>query len=286
MLSWDPPNNNGSEITGYTVRSQNGYEKQCGTTTCTLDGLTNDVEYTFTVFATNDVGDGPASPASAVARPDEKPDPPAAPELEFGDESLTVTWSNRTYTDRSAIETVNLEISPAPPGGAIQKTGLTGTQTTWEGLKNGVAYRVRVQAVNKAPEPSEWGDYSAEEIPAGVPDAPAAPNATRVDTALGGQVKVTWTAPFENGDAVKSYDLDVMRNGSVERTLSPVTGTSQTLEDLDTTATYTFRVSATNKAGTSAAGATSNASCPTARRTSPQHHARSSSRATPARRPA
>ena len=39
----------------------------------------------LTVFATNAVGDGPASPASAVARPDEKPDPPAAPTLEFGD---------------------------------------------------------------------------------------------------------------------------------------------------------------------------------------------------------
>lgn len=262
VLSWDPPNNNGSEITGYTVRSQNGYEQQCGTTTCTLDGLTNNVEYTFTVFATNDVGDGPASPASAVARPDEKPDPPAAPELEFGDESLTVTWSNTTYTDRSPIETVNLEISPAPPGGAIQKTGLTGTQTTWEGLTNGVAYQVRVQAVNKAPDPSEWGDYSAEEIPAGVPDAPAAPSATRVETGVGGQVRVTWTAPFENGDAVKSYDFDIIKNGAVERTIPGVTGTSQTLEDLDTTASYTFRVTAENKAGKSAVGAPSNAVVP------------------------
>ncbi|MGA4780584.1 fibronectin type III domain-containing protein, partial [Cellulosimicrobium sp. AB352] len=38
VLTWDPPNNNGADITGYTVRSQNGYEKACGTTTCTLDG--------------------------------------------------------------------------------------------------------------------------------------------------------------------------------------------------------------------------------------------------------
>ncbi len=119
MLTWDPPNNNGADITGYTVRSQNGYEKACGTT-CTLDGLTNNVEYTFTVYATNAVGDGPASPASAVARPDEKPDPPAAPTLEFGDKSLTVTWTNKTYTDRSPIETVDLEISPAPKGGAVR----------------------------------------------------------------------------------------------------------------------------------------------------------------------
>ncbi|MGA4780585.1 fibronectin type III domain-containing protein, partial [Cellulosimicrobium sp. AB352] len=38
VLTWDPPNNNGADITGYTVRSQNGYTKECGTTTCTLDG--------------------------------------------------------------------------------------------------------------------------------------------------------------------------------------------------------------------------------------------------------
>ena len=141
--------------------------KTSGTTTCTLDGLTNNVEYTFTVYATNDVGDGPASPASAVARPDEKPDPPAAPTLEFGDQSLTVTWTNATYTDRSPIETVNLEISPAPPGGAVQKTALSGNQIVWDGLENGTAYKVRVQAINAAPDPSDWGEYSTAEVPAG-----------------------------------------------------------------------------------------------------------------------
>jgi len=257
VLSWDPPNNNGSEITGYTVRSQNGYEKQCGTTTCTLDGLTNDVEYTFTVFATNDVGDGPASAPSAVARPDEKPDPPTAPTLEFGDKALTVTWTNATYTDRSAIRCVNLRISPAPESGATDKSCVPGTQTTWDGLKNGTSYTVAVQAVNDAPDPSEWGAESAPEVPAGVPDAPAAPSATRVDTALGGQVSVSWATPFENGDSVKTYYLDVLKGGSVDRTI-PVSGaTSQTVEGLDPASTYTFRVTAENKAGKSDAGAQS-----------------------------
>src|SRR5690606_3312620 len=97
VLSWTPPLNNGADITGYTVRSDQGDEFQCATTTCTLDGLTNNVTYTFQVVATNEVGDSDPSPSSAEARPDEKPDPPAAPNLEFGDESLTVTWENATY---------------------------------------------------------------------------------------------------------------------------------------------------------------------------------------------
>ncbi|WP_253691548.1 Ig-like domain-containing protein [Cellulosimicrobium protaetiae] len=271
VLSWDPPNNNGADITGYTVRSQNGYEKACGTTTCTLDGLTNDVEYTFTVFATNAVGDGPASPPSEVARPDEKPDPPAAPTLEFGDKSLTVTWENKTYTDRSAIETVNLEISPAPPGGAIQMQALSGNQVVWTGLTNGVAYRVRVQAVNRAPDPSDWGDYSAEEIPAGLPDVPETPSASRAsDSPLnGGSIDVAWKAPFENGDAVKAYHLQRYRNGSPDGAALTLTGLSHKATGLDNESSYTFTVTAENKAGVTAPSGQSAAVVPFGRPEAP-----------------
>ncbi|MFE6229479.1 Ig-like domain-containing protein, partial [Streptomyces sp. NPDC057854] len=271
VLSWDPPNNNGAEITGYTVRSQNGYEKACGTTTCTLDGLTNNVEYTFTVFATNAVGDGPSSPASAVARPDEKPDPPAAPTLEFGDQSLTVTWTNQAYTDRSPIETVNLEISPAPPSGAIQMQALSGNQVVWTGLTNGVAYRVRVQAVNLAPDPSEWGDYSAEEIPAGLPDVPKTPKADRAaDSPLnGGSIDVSWEQPFENGDAIKAYHLQRYRNGSADGAALTLTGLSHKATGLDNESSYTFTVTAENKAGVTAQSSASAAVVPYGRPEAP-----------------
>ncbi|WP_253705785.1 Ig-like domain-containing protein [Cellulosimicrobium sp. 72-3] len=249
VLTWDPPNNNGADITGYTVRSQNGYEKACGTTTCTLDGLTNNVEYTFTVYATNAVGDGPASPASAVARPDEKPDPPAAPTLEFGDKSLTVTWTNKTYTDRSPIQAVNLEISPAPPGGSVQKTALTGTSVTWDGLQNGVAYKVRAQAVNLAPDPSDWGDYSAAETPAGKPAAPAKPAVQRTSIGDTSQMQVSWGAPDGNGAPITRYTIEALRGGSVVQTATADGGaTSTTIGVPADTTGYAFRVRAHNKA--------------------------------------
>lgn len=248
VLSWTPPQNNGAEITGYTVTSSQGDTFDCATTTCTLNGLTNNVTYTFTVTATNEVGDSDPSPASAEARPDEKPDPPAAPILEFGDGSLTVTWENATYSDRSPIQSVNLEISPAPANGQTQKIGITEQRIVWDGLTNGTAYQVRIQAVNLAPDPSEWGEWSASEIPAGPPDAPAAPTATRVDTALGGQIGVSWAAPADNGDAVKVYYLDVFKGGSLVDTRT-VSGTSTTIEGLDTKSSYTFAVTAENKAG-------------------------------------
>ncbi|MGF0115691.1 Ig-like domain-containing protein [Promicromonospora sp. Marseille-Q5078] len=261
VLSWTPPANNGSEITGYTVTSSQGDTFDCSTTTCTLTPLTNNVTYTFTVQATNAVGDSEASPASAEARPDQKPDPPAAPELVFGDGSLTVTWTNASYTDRSPITSVDLEISPSPTNGETQKVGVTANRVVWEGLSNGTAYKVRIRANNLAEDPSDWGAWSASEIPAGKPDAPAAPTATRVSSDIapdGGQVDVSWTAPNDNGDTISEYAVKVLKNGSAVDTRT-VDGTSTTFEGLDTKASYTFAVSATNKAGE---GATSAASTP------------------------
>ncbi|GAA1715978.1 Ig-like domain-containing protein [Isoptericola hypogeus] len=261
VLSWTPPVNNGAEISGYTVTSNQGDTFDCATTTCTLDGLTNNVTYTFTVTATNEVGDSEKSPASAEARPDEKPDPPAAPQLVFGDESLVVTWDNAAYTDRSPIQSVNLEISPAPADGEAQKVGVTGERIVWEGLTNGVAYKVRVQAVNLAPDPSEWGAWSTTEVPARPPEAPGAPTATRVSSEIapdGGEIDVSWTAPIDNGDAVSTYYVDVFEDGSNIET-RPVTATSTKFQGLNNKASYTFAVTAENKAGK---GATSAQSAP------------------------
>jgi hypothetical protein len=262
VLSWDPPADNGSPITGYTVTSDQGTSHQCATTTCTLDGLTNNVKYHFSVVAHNDVGDSDRSPASAEARPDERPDPPAAPTLVFGDQSLTVSWTNKTYTDRSPIECVNLEISPAPASGAIQQECVS-SPVTWSGLTNGTAYKVRVQARNQAPEPSDWGEWSADEIPAGVPAQPAAPTVANADTVLGGQLTVSWTAPFENGDKVATYWVDELRDGTPTRTIEVADGaTTTTVSGLDKASSYAYVVTAENKAGKSAASAASAATVP------------------------
>ncbi|MFE5294360.1 Ig-like domain-containing protein [Isoptericola sp. NPDC056618] len=263
VLSWEQPNNNGADITGYTLHASDGKTQECTTTTCTFDGLTNDLEYTFTVTATNEVGDSDESAASKSARPDEKPDAPAAPTLEFGDEQLTVTWTNKDYSDRSAITCVNLEISPAPADGRIQKPCVEGTSTVWEGLTNGTAYTVRVQALNKAPDPSDWGEASSPETPAGPPAAPAPPTASRVDTAVGGQTTVSWEQPDTNGAPIEKYYLDIYEGGTKSRTVEVSGGSrSQVVEGLKTSATYTFKVRAQNKAAISEASPASNAVVP------------------------
>ncbi len=121
-----------------------------------------------------------------------------------------------------------------------------------------------MQAVNQAPDPSEWGAWSTSEVPAGKPDAPGAPTATRASSEIapdGGQVGVSWKAPADNGDAVKTYHVDVLKNGSKVET-RPVSGTSTTFEGLDTKAKYTFAVTAENKAGKGSKSAASSAVTP------------------------
>ncbi len=58
--------NGGSPITGFTVTSSPGGVTKTGASSpITVTGLTNGVSYTFTVKATNAIGTGPASAASA-----------------------------------------------------------------------------------------------------------------------------------------------------------------------------------------------------------------------------
>lgn len=261
VLSWTPPPNNGAPITGYTVTSVAGnYTKQCAATTCTLDGLTNNVEYNFVVTATNRVGVSDPSAPSETARPDARPDTPQPPTLRFGDRSLNVAWVTPT-TPGSPVETFTLEISPAPPSGLTQKTNVTGNSLVWEGLENGVAYQVRVRAHNRAPEPSSWSAYSATEIPAGPPAAPNAPTTRRIDS-VGAQtqMEVSWNAPSANGDAISRYILTIQGGGAAARTLTVPGGqTTQAVTVSNSTSDYTFTVAAENKAGR---GAASPASAP------------------------
>ncbi|WP_104126292.1 Ig-like domain-containing protein [Cryobacterium sp. Y57] len=255
VLSWTPPSNNGAEITGYTV-SASGFSQKCASTTCTLTNLTNDTEYRFTVTATNMVGVSDPSTASAMARPDARPDAPQPPTLVFGDGALDVSWATPGSTG-SAVESYLLEISPLPQFGGLQRTA-TGNSLTWDGLENGVAYTVRVQAVNRAPEPSDWSSFGAAMVPAGVPDAAAAPTTTRLDpVGAQAQMQVSWTAPVDNGDAITGYVLTI-KSGTTSRTVSVAGGTTSQAVVVDTsTNDYTFTVVASNKAGDSASSAES-----------------------------
>ena len=244
-LSWTTPANNGTPITGYEV--QWGSSSQaCGQrTTCTIEGLKNAVEYTFTVTATNEIGTSDRSAASNPVTPDQRPDPPASVSGEFGDRSVSLQW-NQPTGDFSAVTSYSILMSPGDAAGRTQIDGLTGTSATVDNLVNGTAYTFQVLAHNDHPEPSDPSPSSAPIIPAGVPFAPAAPSvAKRAPDATQPSATVSWTAPNGNGDDNLVYTL-TSSNG---RTWNGITGTShEVLMDASTT-DVTFSVRATNKAG-------------------------------------
>ena len=258
VLSWDPPAANGSPITGYTVTGSSGFSQACPATTCTLAGLTNNVEYTFAVTATNANGTSDPSPQSAPARPDTQPAQPAPPVLAFGDRQLDISWT-APANDGSPIESYDLQISPAPPGGTAQKTvPASMTRTTWTGLANGTSYRVRVQARNAAPEPSGFSDYSAPEIPAGVPGAPGTPTTAKANSVgVQSQLTVDWSDAAPNGAEVTAYQLREYRGSTLVRTLEAGAASTMTVRVDNSEQDYSYSARAYNKAGWSDWGATS-----------------------------
>ncbi len=193
-LSWAAPaTNNGAAITGYRVESDSGVAKSCPATTCVVDGLTNGTEYRFRVLATNARGDGPFSDWSQPATPDQVPDAPAAPAVQFGDRQLTVSWK-------------------APSNGG---TAITDYLVRWNGqsksvgnaltatlgnLSNGTAYDVSVTAVNAAGESQP--SPATRETPAAAPAAPQVAQPTLVEGQSGSTLRVAWTPGADGGAAL------------------------------------------------------------------------------------
>ena len=245
VLAWDAPATNGEPITGYRLTAQpGGLTKECESTTCTFDGLSNNTEYRFSVTAVNAVDWSDPSPLSPPARPDARPSAPQEPSLTWGDRSVAATWEP-PQNPGSPITRYDIEISPAPPAGPPSVT-TTATSYTFGNLANGTEYIVRVRAVNAAPDPGDWSPWSSGQVPAATPAAPA-PTATRVGLGhLGsGRIDVSWPTPAGNGDTVAEFQVVV--NGAPP--VAPNAGATSHVIEPAGRGEYKIEVRARNKAG-------------------------------------
>ena len=241
-----PASNGGAAITGYVVTSSPGGFTASGTASpLTVTGLTNGTSYTFTVAATNSVGTGEASSASAAITPvASTPNAPTAVSAVAGRGQAVVSFTAPGNNGGSTITGYTVTSSP----GGFAASG-AGSPITVTGLTNGTSYTFTVTATN-AVGTGAASSASAAVTPATVPGAPMAVSA------VGGnrQAVVSFTAPAINGGAaITGYTVTSSPGGvTASGASSPITVTG-----LTNGTSYTFTVAATNVAGTGAASTAS-----------------------------
>ncbi len=250
LVNWVPGADNGSPVTGYTVTEVgSGSTTACTASPCLVTGLTANRSYSFRVVAHNAVGDSAPSAASAPVTLTVVPDTPSTPVLASGQDTLTATWS--------AVPGVGTPLSyevVLQPGN--HTATVTGTSAVFSvpTIVNGQGYRATVRAVLPDGTASGYSGVSSPAASWGAPGAPGQPQAS-IGSATSGeaQVAVSWGSAAENGAPV-TYAVRV----SGSRSLSVDAGSSTSTTVSLPTGSYTFAVTATNRAGsaTSASSAT------------------------------
>ena len=246
-VSWGAPTNTGgSAITGYTVTASPSATTPASCTTitavtCAFTGLADGTAYTFSVIATNAAGYASASSVQSVSvTPFGTPAAPTGVSATASNASATVSWTAVANAGGSTISGYRVTALP----GGMQCTSST-TSCTVTGLTNGVAYSFSVVALTAAGTTSE-PTTSNISTPVGASGAPV-----WVRVAPGnGQVAVSWSAPHFNGGApVTGYTVSAAPGGAQ----CTATTTTCTVTGLTNGVAYSFTVTATNAAGTSAA---------------------------------
>ncbi len=144
-VSWTAPGSDGgSAINSYTVTaSPGGATCTTATVSCTVSSLTNGQNYTFTVIATNAIGDSPASQPSTSATPWSAPVSFGQPSVVPAPGKLTASWS--PPSDTGGFPITGNTASASPGGKTCSTSGLT---CTISGLDQSTPYSVQVVATN------------------------------------------------------------------------------------------------------------------------------------------
>ena len=263
-LNWSAPASNGSVITSYGVQySSNGgttWTTFAGctdaSTTCVVTGLTNNVQYSFQVNATNAIGSSLyATPVSATPFVPSAPSTPTnVRATSNANQSSLVSWT-QTSNGGSAITGTDVQYST--DGGttwtdATMCATMVSTSCTVTGLTNGTSYVFQVNTTN-AIGTSNYSAASAAAVPA---TTPSAPNAFAATSGNNAQSVLTWTAPTTNGGAsVTSYTV-TSPTATIPASCIATANLTCTVTGLTNGTTYTFSITASNSAGVGAATTT------------------------------
>ena len=249
IVNWFlPTSDGGSAITSYTVTSSPGgfyatvYDSTA--TTATVSGLTNGTSYSFTVIATNAVGNSSPS-GSLSATPFTVPSAPTLTGT-AGNGLVDLSWNTPNSNGRDISSYIIQRSTNNINWGSDISTNATPLFKQITGLTNGTRYYFRMYAINIAGN----GAYSnvLETTLVTIPDAP-----TNVLVSSGpniGQITVSWTPPISNGGSViTSYDI-VNNTYSILQSVNDLSS-SIIISDLSASLSYSFFVVAINEVGPS-----------------------------------
>ncbi|MEN9956545.1 MAG: hypothetical protein RIR46_153, partial [Actinomycetota bacterium] len=239
-VSWSEPIlDGGTPVVTYVVTAQPG-GKTCATNQleCTVSGLTNGTEYTFTVKARNKIGLGAASEPSDPIAPWAAPNAPTAIKAAADEGAAIVSWTAPTNTD---FDTTSYVATSEPGGFSCEVTG--DISCTVSDLENGVGYTFTVVATNYSGS-SKASAASAVATPRTTPDAPQ----QVVPRVISTGIEVNWIAPDFDGGAKISFYTVTAQPGDLTCVSST---TSCVVKGLTRGDDYTVTVNASNVAGAS-----------------------------------
>ena len=235
-------NDGGSPITGYTVTADDGSSTTSGTVgprtrTYQISRLTNGVEYTIEVTATNSVGSSqPASTRGTPMAPLQEvlPGVPTNVRVVAGDRELTVTWSP-PHDDGGSPVTGYVVIHSDGVGEAAVSIGSGARSYRIGGLASDVRYTVWVRARNRNGDGPTSAPISAFPEGALPPDRPSVTAVAR-----GNRIDANWSAN-DNGPPIDRWQIGGV--GEVNAGTTSYTWADQS------PGAYTIRVRAHNVAG-------------------------------------
>jgi fibronectin type 3 domain-containing protein len=167
-----------------------------------------------------------------------KPPTPGAPALKTGIGTLTASWEAVDFADSYNLYYAESRTRPETPS----VPEIAGTSYTISGLTNEKTYYVWVQAVNTAGG-SAISERAEKTLTLAAPSTP-------VLTPGNGSIAVSWEAVA----FADSYNLYYAESGTRSETpsVSPISGTSWTINSLTNGTTYYVWVQAVNSGGLSA----------------------------------
>jgi trimeric autotransporter adhesin len=246
-----PTSDGGSGINSYTATC--GSETATGPSSpITVEGLTDNVEVTCTVYATNAVGNSAPSapPVSGTPEP-VAPQAPTGVTATAGNATASVAFTPPANDGGSTISsyTVTADDSTTPANGGQTVAGAS-SPITVDGLTNGDSYTFTVTATNGVGTSAA----SAASSPVTPMTVPGIPTIDTVSNGTDGQsLVVAFTPPTsDGGSTILSYTATCGSENEIG-TSSPIT-----VEDLTEGTTVPCTVYATNAVGNGDASAATN----------------------------